>query len=393
MRLISSLLLLVFCLLVSFAPIGGRVPVASQNGMVVSSSMIASEVGRDILKQGGNAIDAAVATAFALAVTWPSAGNIGGGGFIVYVDKSGNATTFDFREKAPLAAHEKMFLDKDGNLIKNLNHVGVLSAGVPGTVAGLYKAHEKYGKLPWKKLVSPAIRLASKGIPFSHALTQHSLSLEETWKKFPSTAAVMYKDGKTHYALNETWKQPDLARTLKRIRNNGRDGFYKGETAEKLVKFIQAQGGIMTLEDLEKYDAVERKPIQGTFKEYNVFTMGPPSSGGVALIEMLNILEGYDLKGMGYHSADYIHVLKEAMKRGFADRAEHLGDPDFNNQIPIDKLTSKAYAKKLRESIRMDLASVSDSSRFGQLYETGTNTTHFFRGRQRWSRSFTNLYP
>jgi gamma-glutamyltranspeptidase / glutathione hydrolase len=376
MRLLSSLLLCIFCLFVSYVPIGGRAPSVAKNGMVVSSSMIASEVGRDILKQGGNAIDAAVATAFALAVTWPSAGNIGGGGFIVYVDKNGVATTFDFREKAPLAAHEKMFLDKDGNLIKNLNHVGVLSAGTPGTVAGLFKAHEKYGKLPWKKLVSPAIKLASKGIPFSHALTQHATSLEETWKKFPSTAAVMYKDGKNHYTLNENWKQPDLAQTLKRIRNKGRDGFYKGETAQKLVDFIQSQGGIMTLEDLKKYDAIERQPIQGTFKDYIVYTMGPPSSGGVALIEMLNILEGYDLKAMGYHSADYIHVLKEAMKRGFADRAEHLGDPDFNDQIPVEKLTSKAYAQKLRESIKMDLASVSDSSRFGQLYESGSNTTH-----------------
>ena len=377
MRLLSSFLLLIVCFCVSFAPIGGRVPLAAKNGMVVSSSLIASEIGRDILKQGGNAIDAAVATAFAMAVTWPSAGNIGGGGFIVYVDKNGNATTFDFREKAPLAAHEKMFLDQDGKLIRNLNHVGVLSAGVPGTVAGLYKAHQKYGKLPWRKLVTPAIKLASKGIPFSHALTQHAVSLEATWKKFPSTAAVMYKDGKTHYGLNENWKQPDLARTLKRIRSKGHDGFYKGETAERLTKFIQSQGGMMTVEDLAQYQAVERKPVQGTFRDYNVYTMGPPSSGGIALIEMLNILEGYDLKSMGYHSADYIHVLKEAMKRGFADRAEHLGDPDFNHQLPVEKLTSKEYAKKLRESIRMDLASESDSSRFGQLYETGTNTTHF----------------
>ncbi|HEY0655395.1 MAG TPA: gamma-glutamyltransferase [Chryseosolibacter sp.] len=376
MRLLSSLLLCIFCLFVSYVPIGGRVPLHSKNGMVVSSSLIASEIGRDILKEGGNAIDAAVATAFALAVTWPSAGNIGGGGFIVYVDKNGAATTFDFREKAPFAAHEKMFLDASGNLIKGSNHVGVLSVGTPGTVAGLYLAHQKYGKLPWKKLLTPAIKLASKGIPYSHALTQHAASSEATWKKFPSTAAVMYKNGKDFYALNENWKQPELAETLKRIRSKGRDGFYKGETAEKLVKFIQSQGGIMTLEDLEKYDAIERKPITGTFRDYTLYTMGPPSSGGVALVEMLNILEGYNLKAMGYHSADYIHVLKEAMKRGFADRAQYLGDPDFNNDIPVEKLTSKEYAKKLRESIQMDLASVSDSSRFGQLPEAGTNTTH-----------------
>lgn len=376
MRLLSSLLLCIVCLCVSFAPIGGRVPTHAKNGMVVSASMIASEVGRDILKQGGNAIDAAVATAFALAVTWPSAGNIGGGGFIVYVDKKGMATTFDFREKAPLAAHEKMFLDSAGNLIKGINHVGVLSAGTPGTVAGLYAAHQKYGKLPWKKLLAPAIRLASKGIPFSHALTQHATSSESTWKKFPSTAKVMYKDGKDFYLLNENWKQPDLAKTLKRISQKGRDGFYKGKTAETLINFIRSQGGIMTLQDLEEYHAVERKPVVSTFRDYTVYTMGPPSSGGIALVEMLNILEGYDLKSMGYHSADYIHVLKEAMKRGFADRAQYLGDPDFNKDIPIEKLTSKDYAASLRQGIRMDVASASDSSKFGQLYETGTNTTH-----------------
>lgn len=376
MRLSATVLLCLFCLFVSFAPTGGRVPLYAKNGMVVSASQLASDIGRDILKEGGNAIDAAVATAFALAVTWPSAGNIGGGGFIVYVDKDGNATTFDFREKAPLAAHEKMFLNADGNLVKNLNHIGVLSAGTPGTVAGLYKAHQKYGKLPWKKLVTPAIKLASKGIPFTHALTQHATSYEETWKKFPSTARVMYKNGGTHYSLNENWKQPDLAQTLKRIRSKGHDGFYKGETAEKLVNFIKSQGGIMSLEDLGKYEAVERKPLQGTFKGHTLYTMPPPSSGGIALIEMLNILEGYDLKAMGYHSANYVHVLKEAMNRAFADRAEHLGDPDFNNNIPVDKLISKDYARKLRESISMDLASVSDSSRFNQLYEAGSNTTH-----------------
>jgi gamma-glutamyltranspeptidase/glutathione hydrolase len=376
MRHSTLLLLIIFFVSVSFVPIGGRVPAYAKNGMVVSSSMIASEIGRDILKQGGNAIDAAVATAFALAVTWPAAGNIGGGGFIVYVDKDGKSTTFDFREKAPLAAHEKMFLDSAGNLIKNLNHLGVLSSGTPGTVAGLFKAHQKYGKLPWRKLVNPAVKLASKGIPFSYALTQHAQSYETTWKKFPSTAAAMYKDGKDFYSFNETWKQKDLAETLKRIRDKGHDGFYKGTTAEMLANFMKSHGGIMSLEDLAKYEAVERAPITSTYRDYTLFTMPPPSSGGIALVEMLNILEGYDLKSMGYHSADYVHILKEAMKRAFADRAEHLGDPDFNPEIPMSKLISKEYASRLRESIKMDLASVSDSSRFGQLYESGSNTTH-----------------
>jgi gamma-glutamyltranspeptidase / glutathione hydrolase len=319
MRQFSAIALLSLFLLVSFVPIGGRTPAYAKKGMVVSSSLIASAIGRDILRQGGNAIDAAVATAFALAVTWPAAGNIGGGGFIVYVDKNGNATTFDFREKAPLASHEKMFLDTTGNLIKGSNHLGVLSVGTPGTVAGLFAAHKKYGKLPWKKLLNPAVKLAAKGIPFSYALTQHASSYEQTWKKFPSTAKVMYRDGKDQYQLNEKWKQPDLAKTLKRIRDKGHDGFYKGKTAETLISFMKAEGGIMSLDDLAQYQAVERKPVTGSYRGYSIYTMPPPSSGGVALVEMLNILEGYDLKSMGYHSADYIHVLKEAMKRAYAE--------------------------------------------------------------------------
>ena len=357
------------------APTGGRTPVYARNGIVVSASTIASEIGRDILKSGGNAIDAAVATAFALAVTWPAAGNIGGGGFIVYVDKDSHATTIDFRETAPLAAHDKMFLNEKGELIKDLNTTGVLSVGTPGTVSGLYLAHQKYGKLPWKKLVDPAVRIADKGIPVTYSLYEQANNRKERWKKYPSTAAIMLKNGEPN-SFGDTWKQPDLANTLKRIRDKGRDGFYKGETADKLVKFMKSQGGILTLEDLEKYQAVERKPMTGSYRDYSVVTMGPPSSGGVALLEMLNILEGYNLKELGYRSADYVHVLKETMKRGFADRAEFLGDPDFNESMPLDRLISKDYANRLRAGITMDQASVSDSSRFGQLYGGGDNTTH-----------------
>ncbi len=360
----------------AFAPIGGRIPVYEKNGMVVSSSVIASTVGRDILQAGGNAIDAAVATAFALAVTWPTAGNIGGGGFMVYVDKNSKATTIDFREKAPLAANSKMYLDSNGKLIRDLNRIGVLSSGTPGTVAGLYLAHSKYGKLPWKKLVDPAIRLASKGFSFTHSLHEQSSNQKEAWSKYPSTMKVMTKNGTDIYQQGEVWKQPDLAATLKRISNQGRDGFYKGETASKLIAFMKAQGGIITQQDLDQYEALERKPVTGTYRDYSVYSMAPPSSGGVALIEMLNILEGYDLQGLGYKSADYIHVLREAMVRAFASRAEYMGDPEFNLEMPLEKLTSKDYAKKLRDGIKMEVASVSDSSRFGQIYEGGQNTTH-----------------
>ena len=359
----------------SYVPIGGRTPVYARAGMVVSSSSIASNVGREILQKGGNAIDAAVATAFALAVTWPSAGNVGGGGFIVYRSADGKVTSFDFREKAPLAAHEKMYLDENGELIPGINHRGLLSVGVPGTVAGLYDAHAKYGRLDWKKLVDTAIRLARKGIPFSHALHQHSRNRRKEWELIPSTSAVMYKEGGAYYEPGELWKQPDLARTLKRIRKHGRDGFYKGETADKLVAFMKQGGGLITHEDLEQYNAVERTPVEGTYRGYRVITMPPPSSGGVALIEMLNILEGYDLQGMGYHSAQYVHILAEAMRRAYADRAEHLGDPDFNPDLPVDELISKEHAEKLRQSISLDVASISDSTRYGQIYE-GTSTTH-----------------
>ncbi|MEJ1241703.1 gamma-glutamyltransferase [Chryseolinea sp. T2] len=355
----------------------GREPVYAKHGMVVSSSAIASEIGRDILKQGGNAIDAAVATAFAMAVTWPSAGNIGGGGFILYVDKNGKATSFDFREKAPLTASETMFLDSNGKLISNLNHRGILSVGTPGTVAGLFLAHQRYGKLPWKKLVDPAVKLAAKGFVFTHALMDDSEWKKSTWTKIPSTAHVMYRNDSIVIGQGENWKQPELASTLKRIRDKGHDGFYKGETAKRLAQFMSSQGGLITEKDLAEYQAIERKPIEGNYRGNIVYSMPPPSSGGVALVEMLNILEGYDLKQVGYASADYIHLLKAAMQRAFADRAEYMGDPDFNPELPVARLTSKQYAAQLKQTISFDKASPSDSSRFGQIYDGGNNTTHF----------------
>ena len=372
---ISLILLLIVLPLVALSPTGGRIPVYKKNAMVVSASDIASNIGSDILRQGGNAIDAAVATAFALAVTWPAAGNLGGGGFIVYRPKQGPVTTFDFREKAPLASSPTMYLDEKGELIRGLNGRGVLSVGVPGTVAGLHLAHSRYGKMAWKKLVAPAIDLARKGIPLSYGLSQQFKNRKRVWENYPSTMKVMFKDDGGIYEPGEKWKQPDLAATLKRIQKDGRDGFYKGEVAERLAAFMRENKGIITEEDLARYEAVERKPLETTYHGYRVFSMPPPSSGGTALIEMLNMLEGYDLNSLGYHSADYVHLLSEVMRRAFADRAQFMGDPDFNTDLPIDKLTSKEYAGNLRKTISMDAASPSDSAQYGQLYG-GHSTTH-----------------
>ena len=355
---------------------GGRTPLRVKNGIVTSASKLASEVGVETLKAGGNAVDAAVATAFALAVTWPSAGNIGGGGFMVYHGDDGHATTFDFREKAPLAATERMYLGLDGNVVDNSNHIGALAVGVPGTVAGLWKAHQELGSLPWADLVAPAVRLARDGIPINYSLYTGFARSKGRFDQYPSSAAKFFKADGSLYELGETWRQPDLAHTLELIQNNGADGFYKGENAERLAGFMADIGGIITEEDLLKYESQEREPIRGTYRGYDIVSMPPPSSGGVALVEMLNILEGFDLAGMGHNSADYLHVLTETMRRAYADRAEHLGDPDFNEGMPLQRLMDKDYAETLRASIDMDAASESSPADFAQIYES-EETTHF----------------
>ena len=355
---------------------GGRTPLRVKNGIVTSASKLASEVGVETLKAGGNAVDAAVATAFALAVTWPSAGNIGGGGFMVYHGDDGHATTFDFREKAPLAATERMYLGLDGNVVDNSNHIGALAVGVPGTVAGLWKAHQELGSLPWADLVAPAVRLARDGIPINYSLYTGFARSKGRFDQYPSSAAKFFKADGSLYELGEIWRQPDLAHTLELIQNNGADGFYKGENAERLAGFMADIGGIITEEDLLKYESQEREPIRGTYRGYDIVSMPPPSSGGVALVEMLNILEGFDLAGMGHNSADYLHVLTETMRRAYADRAEHLGDPDFNEGMPLQRLMDKDYAETLRASIDMDEASESSPEDFAQIYES-EETTHF----------------
>lgn len=376
-RFMNTLVLILSLVLTSatFAE-GGRTPLRVKNGIVTSASRLASQAGVDTMQAGGNAVDAAIATAFALAVTWPTAGNIGGGGFMVYHGEDGDATTFDFREKAPLAATERMFLGLDGEIVANSNHRGALSVGVPGTVAGLWKAHQERGSLPWAQLVAPAIKLAREGIPITYSLQSGFARNKSRFDLYPSSQAKFFKADGTAYELGELWVQEDLAHTLELIQANGRDGFYKGENAKRLADYMAANGGIITEEDLELYQPVEREPIRGNYRGYEIVSMPPPSSGGVALVQMLNILEGYDLSAMGHNSSAYLHVLTESMRRAYADRAEHLGDPDFNEGMPLERLMDKDYAAKLRATIDMAKADVSDPTKFAEPYES-EETTHF----------------
>jgi gamma-glutamyltranspeptidase/glutathione hydrolase len=338
--------------------------------------MLASQVGASTLQAGGNAVDAAIATAFALAVTWPSAGNIGGGGFLVYHGDDGMATTFDFREKAPMAATERMYLGLDGKVVNNSNHFGPLAVGVPGTVAGLYLAHQRLGSMAWSDLVQPAVELARNGIPITYSLQTGFERSASRLRQYPASARKFFKADGSFYRLGETWVQPDLAHTLELIRDHGADGFYRGENAERFAGFMADIGGLITEEDLAAYEAKEREPIRGSYRGYNIVSMPPPSSGGVGMVQMLNILEGFDLAAMGHNSADYLHVLTESMRRAYSDRAEHLGDPDFNEAMPLDRLLDKDYASELRASIDMTQKSESSPELFAQVYES-EETTHF----------------
>lgn len=371
-----SIFLTLFLLGSIGASAAGRIPERGNNGVVASSSAIASQVGVEIMRKGGNAVDAAVATAFAMAVTWPTAGNIGGGGFLVYHGADGTATTFDFREKAPLAATKTMYLDEEGNVRDNSNHESILAVGVPGTVAGLELAHKRFGKLRWKDVVAPAVKLARNGIPVSWKLHDDFSNRMPRFEQYASSKAKFTKRDGALYQPGDTWKQPDLARTLRRIQRQGKDGFYKGKTAELIADYMAANGGIITLDDLARYEAVEREPIRGTYRGYEIISMPPPSSGGVVMVEMLNILEGFNLAEIGHNSALYLHLLTESMRRAYADRANHLGDPDFNENMPLDRMMSKDYAATLRDSIDLQQKSASDPALFAGAYESD-QTTHF----------------
>ena len=344
--------------------------------MVVSASAIASNVGKNVLAQGGNAVDAAVATGLALAVTYPTAGNIGGGGFMVIRFPDGRATAIDFREEAPEAARAEMFMDSSGKYSYKIHHESYKAVGVPGTVAGFALAHSKYGKLRWNQIVEPAVRLASDGFAVPPGLAQSLASMVNNFRNTPASLAAYTKNG-TPYGPGEHIVLPDLGRTLARIRDQGRAGFYEGETARLIAEEMRRHDGLITTEDLAHYQAKERAPIRGSYRGYEIISMPPPSSGGVALVEMLNILEGYDLKSLGHNSAPYIHYLAEAMRRAFLDRARYLGDPDFViGSPPWDRLTSKTYAADLRRTIETNRASVSRPTQVAQGFESN-ETTHY----------------
>jgi gamma-glutamyltranspeptidase/glutathione hydrolase len=348
-------------------------PIRARKGLVISASSIASDVGAEVLKDGGTAIDAVVATAFAMAVTFPFAGNIGGGGFIVYRSVSGEAAAYDFREIAPAGSSPTMFL-VNGKYDSDRHHNSHIAVGVPGTVAGLHMAWRDHGKLPWRRLVDPAVRLARDGFAISEGLARSLAGVLDNMKPYPASVAQFSKKS-VPYEAGEILKQPDLARTLQRIAAQGPDGFYKGEVAELLEKEMKANGGLITRQDMAAYQAKKRVPIRGTYRGYEVLAMPPISSGGVALVQMLNILEGYDLSAGGFGSARNVHLITESMRRAFADRALLLGDPEFNREMPIDRLTSKDYAARLRATINPDRASVSSPDRFSWPTE-GNETTH-----------------
>lgn len=348
-------------------------PIRARQAMVVSQDQLASEVGAEVMREGGNAIDAAVATAFALAVTYPSAGNIGGGGFLVYRPATGEPVAYDFREMAPSRAYPTMFVD-GGAYDRVLHHDSHLAVGVPGTVAGLYLAWSDHGVLPWERLLAPAIELARDGFPVSNPLARSLASVLPRMADYPASVAQFSNNGEP-YQTGETLSQGELADTLTRISEEGPAGFYQGVTAELIEQEMAANGGLITQVDLGAYRAIRRTPIKGTYRGHEILSMPPISSGGTAVIEMLNVLEGYDLARLGAGSAATTHLLIEAMRRAYADRARHLGDPAFNADMRIDQLISKEYAEELRKTINLDRASVSSPSSFEWPTE-GDETTH-----------------
>jgi len=349
-------------------------PVAAEHGMVVSAQHLATEVGVDVLKRGGNAIDAAVAVGYALAVVYPAAGNLGGGGFMTILFADGRKTFLDFREKAPQGASRDMFLDKDGNVVKGLSTTGWLAVGVPGTVSGLEYARKKYGTMTRGVLIEPAIKLAEDGFALDQGDVDMLASATDDLRKFPTTAEIFLDKGQP-FVAGQRLVQRELADTLRLIRKQGADGFYRGKTAAAIVKASRAGGGLIDQVDLERYTPRELAPIECDYRAYRVISAPPPSAGGVAICEILSILEGYPLKELGWGSSQALHDEIEAMRYVFADRSL-LGDPDFANN-PVHELIDKSHAAKIRDEIKPDKAGLSSEIRPGVALHEGSNTTHF----------------
>jgi gamma-glutamyltranspeptidase/glutathione hydrolase len=364
----------------SIAPAPAREPVRGRHGMVASTNEVASRIGVEIMKRGGNAVDAAIAVAFALQVTHPAAGNLGGGGFMMIRLKNGRSTAIDYREMAPAAAHRDVYLDKNGNLIEGEGGslVGYRAAGVPGTVRGMELALKKYGsgKLTWSQLIEPARQLAANGFNVTYELARSLHGNREYLSQYPETKRIYLRNG-SFYKEGELFRQPELAATFARLQRSGPNEFYEGETARMIAADMKRHNGLMTLEDLRGYVAKERTPVRGNYRGYEIISMPPPSSGGAVLIEMLNILEGYDLSKLNASSSDRYHLMAEAMRRAFADRAEYMGDSDFV-KVPVAGMIEKAYAARLRSTISTERASSSAEVRAGRPagYES-EETTHF----------------
>lgn len=367
-------------------------PVYDTNGMVASQNAIASKVGADILARGGNAVDAAVAVGFSLAVTLPRAGNIGGGGFmLIYLAETGETIAIDYREMAPPGASRDMYLDENGDVDPTLSKFNHLSSGVPGTVAGLYAAHERYGRLPWRKLLEPAIKLASDGVIVSHDLANLLKSRRARLGSNPASLAYFYKKGGEPYAAGERLRQRDLARSLRLIARQGPDAFYKGEIAELIIRDMQANGGLIDAEALASYKPVFRKAVTGSYRGFEVVSMPPSSSGGLHVIQMLNVLENFPVRDMGPGSADSVHLLTEVMKLAYADRSEHLGDMDYYD-VPVEWLTSESYAKQLAAGIDMQRARPSSDISPGVVPRTESRDTTHFSVMDRDGNAVANTY-
>jgi gamma-glutamyltranspeptidase/glutathione hydrolase len=364
--------LLVAC---AIARAASQAPVAAENGMVVSAQHLATKTGVDVLKDGGNAVDAAVAVGYALAVVYPAAGNLGGGGFMTIQLADGRKTFLDFREKAPLAATANMYLDKDGNVIKGASTLGHLAVGVPGTVSGMEYALAKYGTMKRAALIAPAIKYAQDGFALEQGDVDLLVTATEDFKKDAATAAIFLNSGEP-YKPGQKLVQKDLAATLKLISDKGEEGFYKGAVGAAIVASSQAGKGIITQADLDQYKTRELAPVECNYRGYGIVSAPPPSSGGVVICEILNILEGYPMKDLGFRSAQSVHYQIEAMRHSYVDRNSYLGDPDFVKN-PLDRLLSKDYAAKIRAVIDPNKAGVSQAIKPGVAPHEGSNTTHY----------------
>ena len=359
----------------TWAPAASQAPVAAENGMVVTAQHLATRVGVDVLKDGGNAVDAAVAVGYALAVVYPAAGNLGGGGFMTLQLADGRKTFFDFREKAPLAASANMYLDKDGNVVKGASTTGHLAVGVPGTVSGLDLALARYGTMKRAALIAPALHLARQGFVLEQGDVDMLHSATDAFRRDPASAAIFLNQGQP-FAVGQRLVQADLANTLQSIADHGAAGFYQGAVGRAIVASSLAGKGILSQVDLDQYQTRELKPVECNYRGFGVVSAPPPSSGGVVICQMLNILEGYPLKALGFRSAQAVHYQIEAMRHAYVDRNSYLGDPDFVSN-PLGRLLDKAYAAKIRAAIDPGVAGVSQALKPGVAPHEGSNTTHY----------------